>query len=207
QLDAFAVEELKPYRVKRYLFDGDPARRIFEFAHQQHIDLIVMPTHGYGLFRRFLLGSVTAKVLHDAECPVWTGVHLDQSPAFDKIHFRKIVVAVDLCPAQALKAIGWGAQMAERSGGEMAIVHAYPSLEGRSGEYFDPNWRTYFVQMANDEIMKMQQKLGTQAEVVLESGDPAHVVCNQAGLHQADLLVIGRGSAAGGVGRLRGDAY
>src|ERR1035437_3289032 len=81
QLDNFAVEELKPYRVQRFLFEGDPARRIVEFAHERHIDLIVMPTHGYGLFRRFLLGSVTAKVLHDAECPVWTGVHLDQSPA------------------------------------------------------------------------------------------------------------------------------
>ena len=107
QLDAFAVEDLRAYRVKRYLFEGDPSRRIVDFAHEQHVNLIVMPTHGYGLFRRFLLGSVTAKVLHDAECPVWTGVHLDQSPAFDKIHFRKIVVAVDLCPAQALKAISW----------------------------------------------------------------------------------------------------
>lgn len=207
QLDKFAVEELAPYRVHRYLFEGDPAKRIVEFAHENRVNLIVMPTHGYGLFRRFLLGSVTAKVLHDAECPVWTGVHLDESPPLDKIHFRKIVVAVDLCPTQALKAISWGAQMAEREGGELVIVHAYPSLEGRSGEYFDPNWRSYFTQIATDEISKMQQKLGTHAEVVFEAGDPAHVVCNLAALHRADLLVIGRGSAAGVFGRLRANAY
>ena len=207
QLDNFAADELKPYRVRRYLFEGDPAKRIVEFAHEQHTTLIVMPTHGYGLFRRFLLGSVTAKVLHDAECPVWTGVHLNESPPLDKIHFRKIVVAVDLCPAQALKAISWGAQMAGCHGGQMVIVHAFPSFEGRSGEYFDPNWRGYLTQTATDEIMKMQQKLGTNAEVILDSGDPAHVVCNLATLQKADVLVIGRGSAAGVFGRLKANAY
>ncbi len=207
QLDNFAVEELRKYRVQRFLLDGDPAKRLVEFADSNGTDLIVMPTHGYGLFRRFLLGSVTAKVLHDAHCPVWTGVHLENAPVPEQIHFRKVMVAVDLCTAQALKAISWGSRFAERQGAEMTIVHAYPSLEGRSGEYFDPNWRTYFTQVANDEIMKMQQKLGTNAELIMESGDPAHVVCNLASLHQADLLVIGRGSAAGVFGRLRANAY
>lgn len=207
QLQDFAADELRPYNVQRLLLEGDPAARIVEFAHDRRMSLIVMPTHGYGLFRRFLLGSVTAKVLHDAECPVWTGVHLQESPEIDKIHFRKIMVAVDLCPTQALKAIAWASQMAAREASEMVIVHAYPSLEGRTGEYLDPNWRTYFTQVANDEIMKMQQKLGTDAELILEPGDPAHVVCNQAAAQKADLLVIGRGSAAGVFGRLRANAY
>jgi nucleotide-binding universal stress UspA family protein len=207
QLDSFLAEELKPFRVQRHLLEGDPARRVVEFAHNHHIDLIAMPTHGYGLFRRFLLGSVTAKVLHDADCPVWTGVHLDESPAPDKIHFRKVLVAVDLCPGQALKAMSWGAQFAERFGAELLIAHAYPSLEGRAGEYFDPNWRDYFTQIALDEINKMQAKLGMNAQVLLEGGDVPQVICGLAQLHQADALVIGRGSAAGMFGRLRANAY
>ena len=207
QLDHFAADELKPFRVRRILLEGDPAKRLTEYADAERIDLIVMPTHGYGLFRRFLLGSVTAKVLHDAHCPVWTGVHLENAPVPQQIHFRKIVVAVDLCPSQALKAISWGSQMAERCGAEMVIVHAFPSLEGRSGEYFDPNWRTYFEQTANDEIVKMQQKLGTDSPLIMEPGDPAHVVCDLAKSTGADLLVIGRGSAAGVFGRLRANAY
>ena len=208
QLEQFAAPELTSYHVSRFLFEGDPARRIVEFAHEQSVKLIVMPTHGYGLFRRFLLGSVTAKVLHDAECPVWTGVHLDQSPAHDQIRFRKILVGVDTVSVpQALKAISWAAQMAERQGAEMIIVHAYPSLEGRSGDYVDPNWHTVFTQSARDEIMKMQQKLGTDAELIVESGEPSQVVCDLAAERKADLLVIGRGSAAGVFGRLRANAY
>jgi hypothetical protein len=60
--------------------EGDPAREITDYAQEQGADLIMMPTHGYRTFRSLLLGSVTAKVLHDAACPVWTGVHVEDSP-------------------------------------------------------------------------------------------------------------------------------
>jgi nucleotide-binding universal stress UspA family protein len=69
-LDLFLTEELRGSRVKRILIEGDPARTIVEYAHSENSGLIVMPTHGYGPFRRLLLGSVTSKVLHDADCPV-----------------------------------------------------------------------------------------------------------------------------------------
>ena len=67
--------------VRRVLYDGDPADVIVGFAKSEKIDLIAMPTHGYGVFRRFLIGSVTAKVLHDVSCPVLTGVHMEEQPA------------------------------------------------------------------------------------------------------------------------------
>jgi len=53
----------------------------------------MMPTHGLGGFRRFLLGSVTAKVLHDADCPVWTGVHLERAP-----HSKQLSSGISCAP-------------------------------------------------------------------------------------------------------------
>jgi len=206
QLDSFLTDELARFRVERVLLDGDPARKIVDFAHDERSSLIVMPTHGYGLFRRFLLGSVTAKVLHDADCPVWTGVHIEEAPLAESIHFRKVMVAIDLCPGQALKALAWGAKFAEEYGAEMVVVHAYPSLEGRGGDEV-AGWRENASRTAEDEINKMQQKLGLNAPVLLESGDPALVVTNLAVREQAHVLVIGRGSAAGVFGRLRANAY
>ena len=72
KLEAFLAEDLQGLSVKRVLLVGDPGREIVKYAHSHKFGLIVLPTHGYGPFRQFLLGSVTAKVLHDADCPVWT---------------------------------------------------------------------------------------------------------------------------------------
>jgi nucleotide-binding universal stress UspA family protein len=207
QLEAFLKEELASFKVTRVLAEGDPAHRITEYAHKHQVDLIAMPTHGYGLFRRFLLGSVTSKVLHDADCPVWTGVHLEEAPEAGKIRFRKILAAVDLCHEPAVRTLKWANRMAEHFGAEMSVVHAFPSLEGRAGEYFDPNWRTYFRDMASTEIGKFQSEVGINKEVIVESGEVDHVVCGLAAKMGADALVIGRGSAAGVFGRIRAHAY
>ena len=100
-LEEFLAKELEYFRVHRVLAHGDPATEVLKVAKAQHSDLIMMPTLGSGGFRRFLLGSVTAKVLHDADCPVWTGVHLEQAPPLEKIVFRNFLCAVNLDPHNA----------------------------------------------------------------------------------------------------------
>jgi nucleotide-binding universal stress UspA family protein len=49
---------------------GDPATAILEIAEKEHIDLIVMGTRGLGTAERWLMGSVSDKVLHHAHCNV-----------------------------------------------------------------------------------------------------------------------------------------
>lgn len=206
ELDSYLAEELRNLAVKRVLLEGDPARKIVEYAHSERMNLIIMPTHGYGPFRRFILGSVAAKVLHDADCPVWTGVHLEEAPPIESIVFRKIVVAIDL-GGQSAKALEWGGWLASAYDAKLTVVHATPSLEGRAGEYLDPDWRTHVHEQARGEIAKLKEKVGTRAEVVIEGGDAPRVVCSVAERIRADALVIGRGSAAGIFGRLRTNAY
>jgi len=63
-------------KVDRFAVLGDPARAITDFIAANNVDLVMMPTHGYGPFRQLLLGSVTAKVLHDVHVPVWTTAHM-----------------------------------------------------------------------------------------------------------------------------------
>jgi len=101
-----------------------------------------MATHGYGPFRRFLLGSVTAKVLHDAACPVWTGPHLEQAPSYRNIGFHRIVCAIDL--AQRSRAVlEWAGRFAREFDAELDIVHVLPhTLVQLGGIYFDRNGGT-----------------------------------------------------------------
>lgn len=50
--------------------EGDEATVIVETAAAEGVDLIVMSTHGRTGFTRWMLGSITEKVLREAHCPV-----------------------------------------------------------------------------------------------------------------------------------------
>jgi len=205
-LEYFLDEELKHFRLQRVLLEGDPARRLVEYAHEHATDLIVMPTHGYGGFRRFMLGSVTAKVLHDADCPVLTGVHLEDVADVEHIEINKVGVAIDFGEA-SLKVLQWASEFAKASGASLRIIHVTPSVEGMSGEYFEPNWRERFAKEASERIAELQKSAGTDAPVVFEAGDPGIQVGDVIKREKLDILVIGRGSSSGVFGRIRAHAY
>jgi len=98
-MEASAAEGLKKIDfpgAERLVQVGDPAFEIVEYARKNGVDLIMMPTHGYGTFRSLLLGSVTAKVLHDAQCAVWTSAHAEDSSG--RCDIRTILCAVETGP-------------------------------------------------------------------------------------------------------------
>jgi nucleotide-binding universal stress UspA family protein len=174
-------------------------------ARREEAGLIVMPTHGYGPFRRMLLGSVTAKVLHDADCPVWTTTHAEAPPSGEAA-LKRILCAIDLSPSVA--ALSWSAQLAAEFGAELTLVHALAELDPRTeGYHFSPEWRKFLVDNAETEIGALQHKAGTRAEVVLTLGPAPEMICEEARKAEVDLLVIGRGADAGILGRLTGHAY
>jgi nucleotide-binding universal stress UspA family protein len=205
-LDSFLNEELRDVSVKRVLVEGDPARKIVEYAHAENVGLIMMPTHGYGPFRRLLLGSVTSKVLHDADCPVWTGVHWENEEV-EPMDLGHIVCAIDLGPNSA-QTLSWASQLATEFKARLSIVHVVGALDPRTEDYyFSPEWREYLMSKAREAIGAAQQSVGSQADAVLEMGDVAKSVSESAKRLKADLLVIGRGAAAAGSGRFRTNAY
>ena len=207
QLDSFLAEGLKGINVKREVLEGEPARTIVDYANDGKFDLIVMPTHGYGPFRRFLLGSVTAKVLHDAHCPVWTGPHLENAPAYPSISFGKVLCAIDLGP-DSRAVLDWGASFAREYGAEFAVVHAIPaSTVSLGGIYFDPEWATQVKNEARDRISYMLEEMGMKGEVSVQTGDAPAMVRAVADEWAANLLVIGRGGHTALMGRLRTNAY
>ncbi|MEL7036324.1 MAG: universal stress protein [Cyanobacteria bacterium J06592_8] len=53
-----------------YIEVGHPSEKIVDFAEEKSADLIVIPTHGRRGISRFMLGSVTERVIRFAPCPV-----------------------------------------------------------------------------------------------------------------------------------------
>jgi nucleotide-binding universal stress UspA family protein len=60
---SFASDFFSDIPVRARCVEGDAALCIVSFAQENNVDLLMIPTHGCGRFRRLLLGSVTAKVL------------------------------------------------------------------------------------------------------------------------------------------------
>ena len=165
-------------------------RQLCETAQEEKADLIMMPSHGY-TFNQFLLGSVTAKVLHGTECPVWTGAHVEESPA-QKFAIRNILCAVDFDSA-VRKAVSWAAQMAAEFGARLTLAHVTAGVEfwGPGGSYVNPEWKEALVGDASQHIAELQQEMGIKADVFIGSGDVPKVLSQAAKQTKADLLVTG----------------
>ena len=56
--------------VNGELLEGPEAESILKVAENRKADLIVMGTRGLGAVKGFLVGSVSRKVIHYADCPV-----------------------------------------------------------------------------------------------------------------------------------------
>ena len=204
QLREFAAKNFPGVNLEVTLQEGDPATRIVEKAHEANASAILLPTHGYGRFRRFILGSTTAKVLHDADVPVWTGVHMEE--AFAHREIKHILCAIDLGDASDRVAT-WASSAAREMNAKMTVVHVIPHLEHMPGEYFERDWEVQVKQMATADLEKVLDSKGVNPDVLIEGGDPADAICKSAKELGADLVVIGRGTASGIFGRMRAHAY
>jgi nucleotide-binding universal stress UspA family protein len=58
--------------IRAHVSEGYAHRRIVDTAQHQHVDLIVLGTHGRNVLDRWMFGSNTRAVLRDAPCPVLT---------------------------------------------------------------------------------------------------------------------------------------
>jgi nucleotide-binding universal stress UspA family protein len=174
------------------LLRGDPARDIVETARDRNAGLIVMSTDGIGPFYRFLLGSVTAKVLHETECPVWTGAHLEEAPV-GEFSIRRVLCAVELSPHNR-HTVSRAAEMAASVDATLTLVHITSSVEmyGPGGYYVDAEWKKTIVGIAAEEIAKLQRDVGTNFEVIIDSGSTPELLNRAAEQTKADILVIGR---------------
>src|SRR6204780_2830637 len=128
EVQKFADAELPKIDVTCVVETGDPASVIMEYTENEKISLIAMPTHGYGTFRRALLGSVTAKVLHDANVPVWTDAHTPEPSHRAHPKPRYILCALDL-KAESRHTLEFAVELAAESDATIEILHVAPEGE------------------------------------------------------------------------------
>lgn len=206
QLDAFGCAEFTGVKINRLICSGDPATLIVEHAHTEGVDLILMPTRGEGAFRRLLMGSVTAKVLHDAECPVWTGTHVRDALGPSLTEVRHVMCAVDF-GAQSVKALHWAADFASEFGAKLTVVHAVLATPPNLPERYMFQWHGEATGGAEARLRDLLLTSHIQADILIADGETPKVLGNALQQQDAGLLVMGRSCVPGRSGRLGSDAY
>ncbi|HEY3453854.1 MAG TPA: universal stress protein [Bryobacteraceae bacterium] len=199
-LDDYAIQ-IPENRVQRISVEGGAAWHIADWVRNHDVDLVVIGTHGYGPFRRLMLGSVAMKVMHDASCPVWThAMHSDGESRIAKIdRISNIVCAIDLTD-EAVPLLRFTKELAAYLGANVRLVH---TLTG-------PDWLyKYFdlEKVAGEEISKIQTEAGTDFAVSLTKTHIAQNMTEVAFEQRADLIVVGRGKTQATFGSLRTHAY
>lgn len=180
---------------------GDPAASIRDLTHSWQPDLVMMPTRGRGEYRRHLLGSVTAKVLCDLDCPVWTSVHAESALSASRIQYRRILCAVDLLEHSA-HVLAWAKWLAAEYGSSLGIVHAMTTVDPSFlPGHIDPalgeagsGYSLYMTERAQKGLAALQAEVESTGEIFVVAGSPVSAVPDVAGRFDADLAVIGRRS-------------
>jgi nucleotide-binding universal stress UspA family protein len=175
QGDSSIRPALEGLSIRRNLAEGDVAAVIVQTAEEEKADLIMMPSHGF-TFYNFLLGSVTAKVLHGTERPVWTGAHTQGSPG-QKFAIHNVLGAVEFGPRADIT-VSWAAQMAAEFGARLTLANVTAGVEfwGPGGHYVNEKWKSELVGDATAQMSKLQQDTGVKADVFIGSGDVPKVL-------------------------------
>jgi nucleotide-binding universal stress UspA family protein len=146
-------QALPEWRVTHEVKSGSPAHEVLKLAREWEADLIVVGSHGRTALGRFVLGSVSQKVLTEAE----TSVRIARPPRGTGASAIRIVVGVDGSEGAAA-AVREVASRDWTPGSEVRVVVAEDSLTANSAYRWLPPVNEFI-----DEVNKAEH---TQAEAI-----------------------------------------
>lgn len=191
--------------VETIVKQAEPAWAVEEVIREQGADLVMLATRGHGPFRRFLLGSVTAKLLHDLRTDIWTGVGTELTHHAPHIPYKSVLCAVEYAP-EAECVVQAAAAVAKAYDASLALAHIVETPPASLEIDFAPI-KKEMIEAADKKLVDLKQKLAIDAPHTVLDAPIAEGVHELAVRHKADLIVTGRGHAKEGFGRLYSQLY
>jgi nucleotide-binding universal stress UspA family protein len=164
---------------------GSPGIEIPRVARARDIDLIVMGTHRSGLFARTVLGSVAAKVIRTAPCPVLT-LRRPERP----FRLSNILVGIDFSQASNV-ALAYGRSLCRRFGARLHLLHVQQNYFLRP-VVADPHVLEARGEEQLAELLTDDEVRCLRANAVVEAFDaPANGILDYAERNAVDLIIVG----------------
>lgn len=175
--------------------DGDAAGVILDTAMAENVDLIVMSTHGRSGFSRWVLGSVTEKVLRQAPCPVLV--------IRDKRQLSHILITIDGSQLSEF-ALAPGIEVARRLGSRVSLLSVEQEeeidpqfiaelerAEKGMGQHARDNFYHRTETYLQNIVLKYQPQLEQKIKIAPRSGAPvAQSILDFIEAHDVDLVVM-----------------
>lgn len=201
KLELFLNSQFPSTKSRTVLLAGDAAALIMVEAKKGRFDLIMMPTHA-GQFRQMLLGSTTAKVLSDADCPVLTMQHA-ATIAPRSLEHRTWICAVELS-SDSERLLLYAREAASAAGAKLSVVHAIQTGEVDSNVEKSSKEK---VRALQQRVVDLLRAVGSDASVSIAFGPVKQVLLDAVRKSSADVLVLGRSTHSGALGRMRDLTY
>jgi nucleotide-binding universal stress UspA family protein len=178
---------------------GTAVRGILDEAAASHSDLIVLGTHGHGGFERWMLGSITEKVLRKASCPVLTIPAPAAEPAASALQmFKRILCPMDFSDS-SLKALEYATALAKESDADLLLMHVIEALADLTHwqQPVNPAIVEYLRLSEQNALTRMRAVLPADARAwcrpqeVLVTGKPCEEILRVAREQDVHLIVMG----------------
>jgi nucleotide-binding universal stress UspA family protein len=177
------------WTVEALAVSGSPAREILNKASEWQAELVALGCQGSSAMGRFLLGSVSQKVVHEAEC----SVRICRGTGWKTSAPVRILMGVDgsLGAEEAVKAVA-GRSWPLYS--EVRLVTVIdPTEHGASTNIENPDdsWIRPVLDSAESQLRAVELNVSSKIEV----GDPKHILVASADEWGADCIVLGAGKS------------
>lgn len=198
-------------RVRQVVLEGIPADEIRLYATQQHIDLVVMTTHGRGGLSRLWLGSVADTVVRQLDRPVLLCRGGTAGGPVCTMPFRRILVPLDGSVGSE-RALDMAAELSAAAPGSslglMMVVSPHYLVFPEFGvgpvgpEVTDAARRGEYAQEYLAGLEARLAARGIQSAVVVDvAADVAAAIFEEARRTRADVIAIAT-RGRGGVPRM-----
>jgi nucleotide-binding universal stress UspA family protein len=188
-------------RARPVVVEGPPADAILAAARDEKADVIVMSTHGRSGIERFVLGSVTEKVVRGAEVPVLVLRSFVDGRAAQALEhpMKRLLVPLDGSDT-SMAVLDAVAELSRLYLAEVRLLHVdegaiYPvgAFSGAMGGVPVPPARPPEPVDPADLLKPARERLaqqGVPCTVLAATGDAASRILESAGRHHADLIAM-----------------
>jgi nucleotide-binding universal stress UspA family protein len=205
RLSEFAAQQFPGQRPGLVTEEGEAGTVIHRVLQRQGADLVMMPTRGCGPIRRFLLGSVTAKVLHDVSAGVWTSMGAAIEGHAPTVPYKSIICALDETP-ESEAIVRAAAALAKSYQANLALVHVLEMPPATPEIDFSP-YRQDLIDAGHAHMRGLKDRLNLDVPDVIIDAGIADGIREEIVRRKADLLLVGRGHDQGIVSRVWSRLY